>query len=86
MLVRLVGVGINIERSKCMLVSHHQNADQNGDIKIVNRSFENVSEYLRNTVTNQNWIQEEVKRRLNSGNAYYHSVQNSGLSSAIKEH
>jgi hypothetical protein len=27
-------------------------------------------------VTNQNLIQEEIKRRLNSGNACYHSVQN----------
>jgi hypothetical protein len=32
--------------------------------------------YLGTTVTNQNLIQEEVKRRLNSGNACYHSVQN----------
>jgi hypothetical protein len=32
--------------------------------------------YLRTTVTNQNLIQEEIKRRLNSGNACYHSVQN----------
>jgi hypothetical protein len=28
------------------------------------------------TVTNQNLIQEEIKRRLNSGNACYCSVQN----------
>jgi hypothetical protein len=28
------------------------------------------------TVTNQNLIQEEINRRLNSGNAFYHSVQN----------
>jgi hypothetical protein len=28
------------------------------------------------TVTNQNLIQEEIKKRLNSDNAYYHSVQN----------
>jgi hypothetical protein len=28
------------------------------------------------TVTNQNLIQEEIKRRLNSGNACYHSVRN----------
>jgi hypothetical protein len=28
------------------------------------------------TVKNQNLIQEEVKRRLNSGNAFYHSVLN----------
>jgi hypothetical protein len=33
--------------------------------------------YLANlSVTNQNLIQEEIKRRLNSGNACYHSVQN----------
>jgi hypothetical protein len=28
------------------------------------------------TVTDQNLIQEEIKRRLNSGNACYHSVKN----------
>jgi hypothetical protein len=27
-------------------------------------------------ITNQNLIQEEIKRRLNLGNACYHSVQN----------
>jgi hypothetical protein len=32
--------------------------------------------YLGTTVTNQNLINEEIKRRLNSGNACYHSVQN----------
>jgi hypothetical protein len=31
--------------------------------------------YLGTTVTNENLIQEEIKRRLNSGNACYHSVQ-----------
>jgi hypothetical protein len=31
--------------------------------------------YLGTTVKNQNLIQEEIKRRLNSGNACYHSVQ-----------
>jgi hypothetical protein len=57
--------------------------------KIANRSFENVSQftYLGSTVTNQNLIQEEIKRRLNSGRACYHSVQNylsSCLSKNIK--
>jgi hypothetical protein len=32
--------------------------------------------YLGTTITNQNLIQEEIKRRLNSVNACYHSVQN----------
>jgi hypothetical protein len=32
--------------------------------------------YLGTTVTNQNLIQEEIKMRLNSGDACYHSLQN----------
>jgi hypothetical protein len=61
-----------------MLVSYHQNADRNNDIKIPNRSFDNVSQfrYLGMTVTNQSLIQEEIKRRMNSDNPCYHSVQN----------
>jgi hypothetical protein len=60
-----------------MLLFRQQNVDQNRDIRIANRSFEDVSQfkYLGMTVTNQNLIQEEIKRRLNSGNACYHSVQ-----------
>jgi hypothetical protein len=51
-------------------------AGQNHDIKIANRCFENVAQfkYLGTRVTNQNLIQEEIKR--NSGNACYHSTQN----------
>jgi hypothetical protein len=54
-----------------MLLSRHQNAGHNHDIKMANRRFENVAQfrYLGKTVTNQNLIQEEIKRRLNSGNA-----------------
>jgi hypothetical protein len=48
------------------------------DIKIGNTSFENVSQfkYLETIVTNENVIQKEIRRRVNSGNAWYHSVQN----------
>jgi hypothetical protein len=58
-----VGLEINVEKTKYMLLSHHQNVGQNRDIKTGNRSFENVSQfkYLGITVTNQNLIQEEIK-------------------------
>jgi hypothetical protein len=51
-----------------MLLSCYQNTGENHDIKISNRSFENVAQlkYLGMTVTNQNLIQEEIKRILNS--------------------
>jgi hypothetical protein len=45
--------------------------------KITNRWFENVSQfrYFVTTETNKNLMQEEINRRLNFGNACYHSVQ-----------
>jgi hypothetical protein len=72
-----VGLETNVEKTKYMLLSRHQNAGQNRNIEIANRSFENVSQskYLGTTVTNQNLIQKEIKRRLSSGNACYHSVR-----------
>jgi hypothetical protein len=36
-----VGLEINIEKTKYMLLSRHQNVGQNRDIKILNRSFAN---------------------------------------------
>jgi hypothetical protein len=56
-----VGLEINAEKIKYMLLSRHQDADQNRDIKIANRSFENLSQfkYLGMTVTNQNLIKDE---------------------------
>jgi hypothetical protein len=65
-----VDLEINIEKTKSMLLTRHQNVGRNRDIKIGNRSFENVSQfkYLQTTVKNQNLNQENIKRRLNSGN------------------
>ena len=47
-------------------------------MRIHNITFERVEEfkYLGTTLTNQNSIAEENKSRLQSGNAFYHSVQN----------
>jgi hypothetical protein len=73
-----VGLEREVEKTTYMLLSRHQNVGQSRDIKIANKSFGNVSQfkYLGTTVTDQNLIQEEIKRRWNSGNACYHSVQN----------
>jgi hypothetical protein len=73
-----VGLEVNVERTEYMLVSRDQNADQNRDIQTGNRSFENVShfKYLGTIETNKNLIKEEIKSRLNSRNACYHSVHN----------
>jgi hypothetical protein len=69
---------IKVEKTKYMLLSRHQNVGQNRDIKIANRSFGNVSQfkYLGTIVTNQIEMQEEIKRRLNTGNVCHRSVQN----------
>jgi hypothetical protein len=73
-----VGLEVNAEKTKYMLLSRHENAGQNHNINIGDRSFENVAQfkYLGKTLTNQNLIQEGIKRRLNSGKACYHLVQN----------
>jgi hypothetical protein len=71
-------LGINVEKTKYMIISHHLNSGQNQTIRIANESIENVAKFkhLGRTLTNQNDIHDEIKSRLNSGNACYHLVQN----------
>jgi hypothetical protein len=61
-----------------MVLSFHQNPGQNCNLLIANKSLENVEKfkYLRAAVTDQNCIHEEIKSRLNLGNACCHPVQN----------
>jgi hypothetical protein len=55
-------------------MAHHYNAEQAHNIKTAITSFENVEKlkYFGTTVTNQNYIHEKIKSRLNLGNACYH--------------
>jgi hypothetical protein len=50
-----VGLEVNAENIKYLLLSHHQKTGQIHDIKIANRCFENVAllKCLGTTVTNQ---------------------------------
>ena len=59
-------------------MSRDQNAGQNHSVRIDNNTFERMEEfnYLGTTLTIQNSVWEEIKSRLRSGNACYHSVQN----------
>jgi hypothetical protein len=43
-----------------------------------------ISDIWNTTLTNQNSLQQEIKSRLKSGNACYHSVQNLLLSQNLK--
>jgi hypothetical protein len=53
------------------VVSHHQHAGQNHDVPIAKKSFKHVAKFkhLGTRVTNHNCIQEEIKGRINWGNA-----------------
>ena len=61
-----------------MVMSRNQKAGLSHSINIANSSFERVEEfkYLGSNLTNPNSIQEEIKSRLKSENACYHSLQN----------
>jgi hypothetical protein len=72
-----VGLEVNPEKTKYMLVSRCQKTGQKQSIKIESTFFEDVTKfkYVETTLTDQNCIREETKSRLNSGNACYHSVK-----------
>jgi hypothetical protein len=55
-----VGLEVNREKTKYMLLSHHQNTWQNHDVKIAHTCFENVAQfkYLGMTVSNRNLIRK----------------------------
>jgi retron-type reverse transcriptase len=81
------GLEVSADKTKYMVMSRYQNAGRNHSMKMENNSLERAEQfkYLRTTLTNQNSIQEDVKSRLNLGNACYHSVQNRLSSSLLSK-
>ncbi|KAJ4430983.1 hypothetical protein ANN_19576 [Periplaneta americana] len=74
---KAIGLEVNPEKTKYMIISRDQNIVRNGNTKIGDLSFEGVEKfkYLGATVTNINDTREEIKRRINMGNACYFSVE-----------
>jgi hypothetical protein len=74
---REVGLEVDIGRTKYVVESRYRNAEQDHNLLVANKSFINVLEfkYFGTTLRNQNCIHEEIKNRLNSGNACFLSVQ-----------
>ena len=68
-----IGLEVNVDKTKYMIMPRDQNAGQSHSMKIDDGSFERMEEfrYLGTTLTNQNSIQGEIKSRLKSGNACY---------------
>ena len=73
-----IGLEVNAHKTKYMTVSRDQNAVRIHTMKTDNSYIERVEEfkYLGTKLTNQNFIQEEIKSRFKLGNVCYYSVQN----------
>ncbi|KAJ4442515.1 hypothetical protein ANN_04102 [Periplaneta americana] len=72
-----IGLEVNPEKTKYMIMSRDEIIVRNGNIKIGNLSFEEVEKfkYLGATVTNINDTRDEIKHRINMGNSCYYSVE-----------
>jgi hypothetical protein len=59
------GLEVNIEKTKYIIMSCHQNARRNHNLSTANNSFENTAKfrYLGTTVTNEICIHEEIKSK-----------------------
>jgi len=71
------GLEVNSDKTKYMVMYRDQNVGRSQNIKLDNESFEMVEQfkYFGKLLTYQKSIHEEIKSRLKSRNACYHSVQ-----------
>jgi len=75
-------------KTKYTVRPRDQHAGQNRHKKDGSKSFERVEQfkYLGTNITNLNFIHEDSKSRLKSGNACYHSEQNLLPSSSLSKY
>jgi hypothetical protein len=73
-----IGLEVNHDKTKYMVMCRDQNTGRSHNIKNDNSSFHGwkVSKFLGTTLKNQNSIHEEINSRLMPGNACYQSVKN----------
>src|SRR5215813_11437482 len=82
-----IGLEVNADKTKYMVMSRDRNAGRDDSVKTDNSFIERVEEfkYLGTMLTDQNYIQEEIKSRLKLRNACYYSVQNRLSSSLLSK-
>jgi len=82
-----IGMEESADKIKYMVMSRDQKAGRIQTMRIDNIIYKRVEEfkYLGTTLTNKNSIAEDIKSRLRSGNACYHSVQNLLSSSLLSK-
>ena len=80
-------MGLSRGRAQHVECEMHKKSQTLANIDNTRSFIERVEEfnYLGTTLTNQNSIQEEIKRRLKLGNACYYSVQNLLSSSLLSK-
>ena len=65
-----IGLAVNTGKTKYMEIGRHRGMIANEHVKIGSNSYEKVKtfKYLGSLLTNQNYIQDEIKCRLKAGN------------------
>jgi hypothetical protein len=81
------GLEVNADKTKYMVMSAEQLAGQHHSMMTGDRSFERAEQFrcLETTLKNPNYMQEEIKSSLKSGNSCCRSVQNLLSSSLLSK-
>ena len=72
------GLEVTSDKNNYRVMSRDKYGGRNHNIKTDNKFFERVEhfKYLGKNLKNQNYIEEEIRNRIKSGNACSHSAQN----------